>query len=67
MEVESTLIDPAGKTVASAKTEAGVDPLKESIARFTLAVESPRLWSVDEPVLYAVRTVVKHRGRWRMK
>ena len=41
VEVESTLFDPAGKAVVSGKTKATVDPLKESVAKFSLAVASP--------------------------
>ena len=59
VEVESTLIDPDGKAVTSGHTEATVQPLAESIAKFSLTVNSPRLWSVDQPTLYTVRTVVK--------
>ena len=62
VEVESTLIDPSGKAVVSARTQATVDPLKEPVAKLTLAVASPRLWSVDEPALYSVHTVVKQDG-----
>jgi beta-galactosidase len=62
VEVESTLLDPSGKPVARAKTHASVNPLKESLAKLRLAVDSPKLWSVDQPTLYSVRTVVKRNG-----
>ncbi len=62
VEVESTLIDPSGKVVVSGQSQVTVEPLNESVAKFVLAVESPRLWSVDEPTLYTVRTVVKRDG-----
>jgi beta-galactosidase len=63
VEVESTLIDPSGKELVSGHTQVSVDPLREQVAKFTLAVESPpKLWSVDEPTLYSVRTVVKREG-----
>jgi len=62
VEVESTLIDSSGQTVASAKSPATVEPLKDQTARLTLAVASPKLWSVDEPTLYTVRTVVSRDG-----
>jgi beta-galactosidase len=62
VEVESTLIDPDGKPVVTGKGEATVQPLGEAIARFTLPVMSPRLWSVDQPTLYSVRTVVRRNG-----
>jgi beta-galactosidase len=62
VEVESTLIDPSGKEVVSARTEAAVDPLKEFVAKLSLAVATPELWSLDHPTLYSVRTVVKRDG-----
>ena len=62
VQVESTLIDPSGKEVVSATTQASVDPLKESVAKLTLAVASPELWSLEKPTLYSVRTVVKRDG-----
>jgi beta-galactosidase len=62
VEVESTLIDPSGKPVVSGQTQVTVEPLQSPVAKFALAVESPKLWSVDEPTLYSVRTVVKRDG-----
>jgi beta-galactosidase len=62
VDVESTLIDPDGKAVTTGHTEATVQPLAESTAKFSLSVHSPRLWSVDQPTLYTVRTVVKRDG-----
>jgi beta-galactosidase len=62
VEVESTLIDASGRTVASARTQATIVPLRQALAKFTLAVASPGLWSVDEPTLYSVRTVVRRNG-----
>jgi beta-galactosidase len=62
VEVESTLIDPSGKALLSGNAQVTVEPLNQSVAKFVLAVESPKLWSVDEPTLYSVRTVVKRNG-----
>ena len=45
-----------------AKRQVTVEPLNQAVAKFALAVESPKLWSVDEPTLYSVRTVVKPDG-----
>jgi beta-galactosidase len=39
-----------------------VNPLQESVAKFSLAVKSPELWSLEKPTLYSVRTVVKRDG-----
>jgi beta-galactosidase len=61
-QVESTLIDPEGKPVVSGHIEATIQPLGESVVKVTLPVSSPRLWSVDQPTSYTVRTVVKRDG-----
>ncbi|MEO8616583.1 MAG: beta-galactosidase GalA [Luteolibacter sp.] len=58
-EVEVTLIDPAGKSVGESRVSLAVDALKRGVARLKLDVVSPRLWSVDEPTLYQVRTRVR--------
>ena len=57
--VESTLLDPAGKSIVSAQATATVDPLREVAARYALAVSSPKLWSLEQPTLYTVHTVVR--------
>lgn len=62
VQVESTLYDPAGKPVVSGHTDVTVQPLGESVARFTIPVRAPQLWSVERPTLYTVRTVVKRDG-----
>jgi beta-galactosidase len=62
VEVESTVLDPSGNAVATGSTHASVDPLREAVAKYTVAVPSPKLWSVDSPTLYSVRTVVKREG-----
>jgi len=62
VEMESALIDPSGRQVANARTLVTVDPLRERVARLVLVVDSPGLWSVDEPTLYSVRTVVRRGG-----
>jgi beta-galactosidase len=62
VRVESTLYDPAGKPVVSGHADVTVQPLGESVAKFTLPVTAPRLWSVEHPTLYTVRTVVERDG-----
>ena len=59
VDVESTLIDREDKAVVSGEISATVRPLRESVANYTLRVPSPKLWSVEEPTLYSVRTEVK--------
>ena len=57
--VEATLTDAAGRQVARAQVMATVGPLDETTAQLSLSVPSPHLWSVDDPALYQVHTVVK--------
>ena len=62
VEVESTLLDPDGKPVATASTNATVNPLQQMAATCNLLVTAPKLWSIETPTLYAVHTVVKRGG-----
>jgi beta-galactosidase len=57
-EVEVTLMDPAGAEIGRARAPITIDTLRRGVARLSLDVASPRLWSVDEPTLYQVRTRV---------
>jgi beta-galactosidase len=60
--VAVTLLDPDGKEVARGKTAVAVGVLDQSVAKLSLSVSKPKLWSVDAPVLYQVRTVVSRAG-----
>ncbi|MBC7783723.1 MAG: glycoside hydrolase family 2 protein [Burkholderiales bacterium] len=62
LEVTSTLIDPDGKNVAEVSAQVRSSPLQTSVAKMSMPVTSPRLWSVDEPTLYQVRTTVSQGG-----
>ncbi len=57
--VEVTIIDPAGKEVASGHSDAlRLQSLEEKVAKLSVAVPSPQLWSPEHPTLYSVRTTV---------
>ena len=62
-QVEVTLLDPEGKPVGTASQSAEVSALGEATTKFTLAVKNPRLWSVDSPTMYSVKTVLKDGDR----
>ena len=62
-EVAVTLVDPDGKEIAHKKTSANVAVLEQALAKISLDVSKPKLWSVDEPTLYSVRTVVSVDGK----
>ena len=62
-EVTVMLLDPTGKEIARKKTSATVSSLAQAVAKVSLPVSKPKLWSVDEPVLYQVCTVVSRDGK----
>lgn len=62
-EVRSTVVAPSGQAVAQGRAQVNVNPLEQTVASFPIAVASPRLWSVDEPCLYDIRTSVLVDGK----
>ncbi len=58
-KVEVTLLDPEGKPVGTVSQSSEVAALGEGTTKLTLPVKNPRLWSVESPVMYSVKTVVK--------
>ncbi|MEL7585830.1 MAG: beta-galactosidase GalA [Prolixibacteraceae bacterium] len=61
VEVEVSLADKAGKTIVQRQTQVSVYPLRQSVAKLTLPVSHPELWTPDRPTLYTVKTVVRER------
>lgn len=61
-EVEVSLFDSKGKLVVVEKKAANLDPLHDVVVHLSLSVTNPIRWSVDSPVLYTVKTVVKENG-----
>jgi beta-galactosidase len=61
-EVEITLFDAKGNQIAQERKAATTVPLRDVVVNLLLAVNSPKLWSVETPVLYSVKTVVKQNG-----
>jgi beta-galactosidase len=62
VEVTSFLLDPAGKEVARGNNKGTIGVFHNTPISFTLPVSSPHLWSVDDPTLYQVRTIVTRDG-----
>ncbi|NDG70483.1 MAG: DUF4982 domain-containing protein [Proteobacteria bacterium] len=62
-KVEVTLLDPEGKPVVTESQSSEVAALGEATTKLTLPVKNPRLWSVDSPTMYSVKTVVKDGDR----
>ncbi|MBW8734672.1 MAG: DUF4982 domain-containing protein [Asticcacaulis sp.] len=55
----SQIFDGAGKAVAETRAPVTMAPRSETTAIQPAAISGPRLWSLDDPHLYAVRTEVR--------
>ncbi|WP_342250510.1 beta-galactosidase GalA [Sphingomonas sp. OTU376] len=60
--VEAVLLDPDGREVARGEVKASVPVLDRAEAVLLLDAGAPRLWFVENPTLYAVRTRVLRDG-----
>src|SRR6185312_2498982 len=56
------VVDPDGRPAAQGRTRVAVAPLERAVARVALEVAEPRLWSIETPTLYRVRTTVRLAG-----
>jgi beta-galactosidase len=63
VEIESTLFDQNNKQIVQNKTTASIVALDKTIGRFSLPVSNPSLWTIENPTLYKVRTVVSSNGK----
>ncbi|MCJ2180237.1 beta-galactosidase GalA [Novosphingobium album (ex Hu et al. 2023)] len=63
VRVVAELLDDRDAVIASASTQVTVSPLARAVARLEITDVSPRLWSVDAPNLYRVRTRVSRAGQ----
>ncbi len=62
-DVAVTLLDDAGRVVASADHEVAVPACDRAAIRVALAVDAPRLWNDEFPNLYTVRVVLTVPGQ----
>lgn len=58
LELLSQLIDENGKVIGNASTRLTVEQGKQLEAAQEIHVENPKLWSVDRPYLYTIKTEV---------
>jgi beta-galactosidase len=57
--VEVDVFDSAGKKVADGQSKpVNIVPQEQAVAKLSIPVAAPQLWSVDQPNLYEVRTTV---------
>ena len=53
------MVDPTGKEVANGRSDPlSLSRLEEKVAKLSVAVASPMLWSPEHPTLYEVRTTM---------
>jgi beta-galactosidase len=63
VEITVELLDPEGRVIVSERSAATVPVLESAGTNITLPVPgTPRLWSVDAPVLHTVRVSVRRDG-----
>lgn len=57
--VEISVFDSAGRMIASGQSAAvNIVPMDQAVAKLSIPVDAPQLWSVEQPNLYEVRTTV---------
>jgi beta-galactosidase len=56
--LQSDLLDDTGRVVATANTSGAADPRATTRLEQTATLASPRLWSLESPTLYTLRTRV---------
>lgn len=59
----TALVDAEGNAVATTRTAGTIPAGGELEVRQELAIEDPRLWSLDNPYLYTAQTTVEAGGR----
>lgn len=62
-ELEVSLYSPEGVKMISEKKSIKVEALHENITNLMLSVANPKLWSIETPTLYKVKTVVFQNGK----
>lgn len=62
VEVSSTLINAGNKKIAGALTNISVGRLNKQAASLTIPVVNPQLWTLERPVLYKIKTLIKQHG-----
>jgi len=62
VQLWTELTDKDGKIAASAVGQVTVAPRTRTVANYTMRLENPHLWDIDDPYLYRVRTQVIRDG-----
>lgn len=63
LELVSTVYDGSGKGVAEVRTPFPLEARSEKTMTQSAAIAAPRLWSLEDPHLYTVRTEIRDGGQ----
>jgi len=61
--LQNELYSPSGELVASFETDANIEHSGAQNIVQNLAVQSPKLWSPDDPQLYKLKTKISHKKK----
>ena len=62
VQVEVELSDKQGNSIAKSAAEVPVKILHQAVANINIQVNNPRLWSLEKPILYNVKTTVRQNN-----
>lgn len=57
--IEVSILDAKGNILVSQNTQNEVGILERGVVNLSLSVDSPTLWTIENPYLYQVKTIVK--------
>ena len=60
--VVSTIVDKAGNEYGSAEGKVKVQKFEKSILNQVIKIKNPKLWNLEDPQLYYIKTEVKQNG-----
>jgi len=63
LQVITELLDHTGKVVAVKTSEIKTEAGKQATVKTALALNNPRLWSLADPYLYTLKTIVKGKNK----
>lgn len=64
VQISYQIIDPTtGKTVASTSKNLKIEATKKASSTQALSISTPKRWSLEQPNLYTLKTIVKQNGK----
>ena len=61
--VETALLNDNGGVIVSGKTTGSLHPLAHDAGKINLSVSNPQLWTLENPTMYKVRTILSQDGK----